>query len=113
MRGRFQVAGCTPKRREENGEPYVTDNNNYIIDLYFDTKFIEDAHAAGAPVATPHPHLCGRGALLMHKGWCGDSCAGNALQNVVGVVEHGLFLDMANVCITGGANGVTVKERGQ
>ena len=31
-----QVAGCTAKLREnKDGSPYVTDNSNYIVDLYF------------------------------------------------------------------------------
>jgi ribose 5-phosphate isomerase A len=76
-----EVAGCTAKRREENGEPYVTDNGNYIVDLYFDGKYIEDPNAAA-----------------------------RALNSLVGVVEHGLFLGMTDVCITAGANGVEVKE---
>jgi ribose 5-phosphate isomerase A len=28
-----------------------------------------------------------------------------------GVVDHGLFLDMVDVCIIAGGNGVEVKER--
>ncbi|KAG5179807.1 chloroplast ribulose phosphate isomerase [Tribonema minus] len=57
--------------------PYVTDNGNYIADLKFD-----------APIADP-------------------SQAAAELSDTVGVVEHGLFLDMASVCIIAGKDGVT------
>jgi ribose 5-phosphate isomerase A len=73
-----EVAGCTAKLRKKAGsdEPYVTDNGNYIVDLYFDTP-IKDARAAGAAIA-----------------------------GLTGVVEHGLFLDMADVVIVAGSDGV-------
>eukprot|EP00168_Porphyra_purpurea_P011244 TRINITY_DN2849_c0_g1_i5.p3 TRINITY_DN2849_c0_g1~~TRINITY_DN2849_c0_g1_i5.p3 ORF type:complete len:144 (-),score=59.34 TRINITY_DN2849_c0_g1_i5:68-499(-) len=54
------IAGCTAKVRDDGGKPYVTDNDNYIVDLYF-TEPIADAVKAGEEI--------------------------NAL---VGVVEHGL-----------------------
>jgi hypothetical protein len=39
----LQLKGCTAKLREDkDGSPYVTDNHNYIVDLYFTTP-IEDA----------------------------------------------------------------------
>lgn len=34
----------------ENGKPYVTDNDNYIVDLYF-TSPIKDANKAGKEIA--------------------------------------------------------------
>jgi ribose 5-phosphate isomerase A len=72
-----EVKGCDAKlRMNKDGSPYVTDNGNYIVDLYFSTP-IKDARAAGA-----------------------------ALNALVGVVEHGLFLDMADVVIVAGADGV-------
>lgn len=55
--------------------------SNYIVDLYFQTP-IKDAKKAAAEIA--------------------------ALE---GVVDHGLFLDMVDVCIIAGANGVEVKTR--
>jgi ribose 5-phosphate isomerase A len=76
-----QVAGCVAKLRMEGDKPYVTDNSNYIVDLYFETP-IKDAQAAS-----------------------------DAILALEGVVDHGLFLNMVDVCIIAGATGVEVKER--
>jgi ribose 5-phosphate isomerase A len=62
-------------------EIYVTDNSNYIIDLFFETP-IANAVAAGA-----------------------------AISGLVGVVEHGLFLNMCDVCIVAGKTGIEVLTR--
>ncbi|KAI3516681.1 hypothetical protein L1887_15632 [Cichorium endivia] len=80
----FKEADCVAKLRTlpEKQDPYVTDNGNYIIDLYF-KKDIGDLKAAG-------------GAIL----------------GIPGVVEHGLFLDMATTLIVAGEHGVTVKNKG-
>jgi ribose 5-phosphate isomerase len=46
------------KLRMEGGKPYVTDNDNYIVDLYF-TSPIKDANKAGkeiAEVKDPYTH---------------------------------------------------------
>uniref|UniRef100_A0A0E0HXB4 ribose-5-phosphate isomerase n=1 Tax=Oryza nivara TaxID=4536 RepID=A0A0E0HXB4_ORYNI len=76
----FNDEGCEAKLRlDEGGKPYVTDNSNYIVDLYFKTP-IKDALAAGKEIS--------------------------ALE---GVVEHGLFLDMATSVIIAGTDGVSVK----
>uniref|UniRef100_A0A2P2PJA6 ribose-5-phosphate isomerase n=1 Tax=Rhizophora mucronata TaxID=61149 RepID=A0A2P2PJA6_RHIMU len=78
----FKEEGCETKLRvTEDGKPYVTDNSNYIVDLYFETP-IRDGHAAGREVS--------------------------ALE---GVVEHGLFLDMATAAIIAGKSGVEVKSK--
>lgn len=45
----FSSQGCDAKLREEDGKPYVTDNDNYIVDLYF-TEPIKDANQAGKEV---------------------------------------------------------------
>jgi ribose 5-phosphate isomerase A len=58
----------------------VTDNGNYIVDLHF-TELITD------PVTM-----------------------GNELKNVVGVVEHGLFCNMASAVIIAGSDGIRVME---
>ena len=76
-----EVAGCRAELRMEGDAPYVTDNSNYIVDLYFDTP-IKDGHAAAKAIA--------------------------ALE---GVVDHGLFLDMVTTCIIAGANGIEVKDK--
>jgi ribose 5-phosphate isomerase A len=76
-----EVAGCEATLRMDGDKPYVTDNSNYIVDLYFETP-IKDSHAAA-----------------------------KAISACEGVVEHGLFLDMVDVCIIAGGNGVEVKKR--
>ena len=58
--------------------PFVTDNGNFIVDLFLAAP-LADAAAAAAE-----------------------------LQAIVGVVEHGLFLDMATVCLVAGSEGVRV-----
>lgn len=73
------VKGCTAKLRMEADKPYVTDNDNYIVDLYFDT-----------PIADPVQ-------------------AGKDFDSLVGVVEHGLFLGMSTAVIIAGTDGVYVK----
>ena len=65
----------------EGDSPYVTDNSNYIVDLYFETP-IKDSYAAA-----------------------------KAISALEGVVDHGLFLDMVTTCIIAGSDGVVVKEK--
>lgn len=75
--------GCVAKLRTfgENEEPFVTDNRNYIVDLYF-------------------------------KRDIGDlKVASDAILQLPGVVEHGMFLDMATTVIVAGELGVTVKTK--
>lgn len=76
-----EVAGCVAKLRQDGDKPYVTDNSNYIVDLYFDSP-IKDSYAAA-----------------------------KAISALEGVVDHGLFLDMVDVCIIAGTDGVTVQEK--
>lgn len=49
MQNTIARQGCDAKLREEGGKPYVTDNDNYIVDLYF-TEPIKDANQAGKEV---------------------------------------------------------------
>ncbi|KAJ8432776.1 hypothetical protein Cgig2_011699 [Carnegiea gigantea] len=78
----FKELDCEAKLRlEADGKPYVTDNSNYIVDLYFKTP-IKDGDAAGREIS--------------------------ALE---GVVEHGLFLGMASEVIIAGKTGVSVKTK--
>lgn len=78
----FTEEGCEAKLRlDGDGKPYITDNSNYIVDLYFKTP-IKDANAAGKEIL--------------------------ALE---GVVEHGLFLDMATAVIIAGKDGVSVQTK--
>ncbi|GAX79899.1 hypothetical protein CEUSTIGMA_g7339.t1 [Chlamydomonas eustigma] len=76
-----EVAGCEAKLRMEGDKPYVTDNHNFIVDLYFQEP-IKDGRKAS-----------------------------DAILALEGVVDHGLFLDMVDVCIIAGKTGVEVKER--
>ena len=76
-----EVAGCEAKLRMEGGKPYITDNSNFIVDLYFKTP-IKNGHAAA-----------------------------KAILALDGVVDHGLFMDMVDVCIIAGKTGVEVRER--
>ena len=76
-----ELAGATAKLRMTGDKPYVTDNSNYIVDLYFEEP-IKDAHAAA-----------------------------KAISALTGVVDHGLFLDMVDVCIIAGSDGVRLQEK--
>eukprot|EP00612_Vaucheria_litorea_P005558 CAMPEP_0171461204 /NCGR_PEP_ID=MMETSP0945-20130129/5751_1 /TAXON_ID=109269 /ORGANISM="Vaucheria litorea, Strain CCMP2940" /LENGTH=236 /DNA_ID=CAMNT_0011987515 /DNA_START=236 /DNA_END=946 /DNA_ORIENTATION=- len=72
------LKGCSAVLRMNGKEPYVTDNSNYIVDLKF-----------SVPIADPIQ-------------------AGKELLEVVGVVEHGLFLGMTTACIIAGSEGISV-----
>lgn len=74
------MKGCTAKLRMDGSKPYVTDNDNYIVDLYFESPIRDAALAA------------------------------KEMEGLVGVVEHGLFLGMSSAVIVAGSDGVYVKE---
>jgi ribose 5-phosphate isomerase A len=67
-------------RRTADGKPYLTDENNYILDCHFEKI---------------------RGA---------DGLA-NKLSDMPGVVEHGLFIKMANLVLIGSGSEVTELRR--
>lgn len=50
-----EVAGCVAKLRMNGDEPYVTDNSNYIVDLYFENEPIKDSYAAAKAIEA----ICG------------------------------------------------------
>ncbi|CAN1343148.1 Probable ribose-5-phosphate isomerase 1 [Linum perenne] len=77
----FEFAGCMAKLRMLDGEPFVTDNGNYIVNLFFE-KDVGDLGAAS-----------------------------DAILRLPGVIEHGMFLGMATAVIVAGELGVTVKEK--
>ena len=78
----LNTLGCRAEQwLEEDGSPVVTDNGNFLVRCWFEGG-IPDAYA------------------LAHK-----------LSERPGIVEHGLFLDMANQVIVAGAAGVRVLER--
>ena len=82
------LAGCKPvlrlgsssNNKVDGDEPAVTDNGNYIVDLHFDAP-IKDAVKAASD-----------------------------LKNMVGVVDHGLFIGMTTAVIIAGKEGISVKE---
>lgn len=74
--------GCRAELwREENGTPVVTDNANYLVRCWF-PEGIED------------PHRLAR-----------------TLADRPGIVEHGLFLGMANLAIVATTAGIKILER--
>lgn len=76
----FKEEGVEAKLRlDGSGKPYVTDNSNYIVDLYFKNP-IKDSAAAGKEIS-----------------------------DLEGVVEHGLFLDMTTAVLIAGKDGVSVQ----
>ena len=66
---------------ENNREPIITDNGNYLVRCWV-TDGIPDAY------------------LLART-----------LADQPGIVEHGLFLDMADIAIIAGKDGIQIKER--
>ncbi len=75
--------GARAVRREQAGQPFLTDNGNYVLDCHFDhEKGIEDPAVL-------------EWLLLAHAG----------------IVDHGLFLDMAAAAYIAGTEGVTVMAR--
>jgi ribose 5-phosphate isomerase A len=70
---------CTPKIRMENGERYVTNNGNYILDCQF--SYIQNPNE-------------------LHK----------QLKLTIGVVETGLFINMADKIIVGEEKGIRVLD---
>ena len=79
---RIAAFGCTPTLRAVDGQPYVSDNGNYILDCRFG--------------AIPDP-------ATLHRD----------LKLLVGVVETGLFVGMADVAVIGSESGVSILKRGE
>eukprot|EP00741_Cyanophora_paradoxa_P002090 tig00000551_g2026.t1 len=75
-----EALGCQSQLRDTGNRDeytvYETDNSNYIVDLYFDKPIPDSKKAA------------------------------QILDSYVGVVEHGLFLDMATSVIVAASEGV-------
>lgn len=65
----------TPRLRERAGMPVITDNGNYILDLYVDQ--LSDPESLG-----------------------------HTLHGMTGVVEHGLFVNLATLAIVSSADGI-------
>ncbi|KAJ4909535.1 putative ribose-5-phosphate isomerase 1 [Raphanus sativus] len=81
----FKEAGCTAKLRVTSGgetaPPAVTDNGNYVVDLYLE-RDMGDLEAASEKIL-----------------------------RLPGVVEHGMFLGIATTLIVAGKAGMTVRDR--
>ncbi|CAN6844533.1 unnamed protein product [Brassica oleracea] len=79
----FREAGCKAKLRVKSGgeTAAVTDNGNYVVDLYLE-RDMGDLEAASEKIL-----------------------------RLPGVVEHGMFLGIATTLIVAGKSGVTVKDR--
>jgi ribose 5-phosphate isomerase A len=73
--------GNASNNKKDGDNIAITDNGNYIVDLYFD-KPIADIKLAA-----------------------------QQLLNVVGVVEHGIFVDMVAAVIVAGKDGIRVAGR--
>ncbi|XP_051145375.1 probable ribose-5-phosphate isomerase 1 [Andrographis paniculata] len=84
LEGLFADAGCVGELRkipQSGGKPYVTDNGNYIIDLYFDRDMGD-----------------------LNK-------ASDAILRLPGIVDHGMFIGLASSVIVAGVDGITVKTK--
>jgi len=77
----LNTLGCKAILWEENGKTLVTDNKNFLVKCWF----VNGIKA---------PHQLAR-----------------ELNNRSGIVEHGLFLDMADIVIVAGKEGVNIMRR--
>jgi len=73
--------GSAANNKRDGDQPAVTDNGNYVLDLHFTTP-LKDAAAAA-----------------------------RELKRTIGVVEHGLFVNMASVVVIAGKEGISEKKR--
>ncbi|CAD2108393.1 ribose-5-phosphate isomerase, putative [Plasmodium vinckei] len=69
------LKNCTYKLREKDGEIFITDNNNYIVDFFFEN---------------PIENLV-------------QTC--EQIKMTTGVVDHGIFANMASIALISKANG--------
>jgi ribose 5-phosphate isomerase A len=74
---------------EEDGSPVITDNHNYLVRCWF-----ERDQAKGKNPGIPDAYALAR-----------------QLAERPGIVEHGLFLDMASLVIAAGDDGIRILER--
>lgn len=66
--------GCDAKLRQDGDKPYVTDNDNYIVDLYFNEP-IKDAYKAGKEVRSV--------LLVVH-----EACCWSFMKHVVCLLDY-------------------------
>ncbi|KAL1208275.1 putative ribose-5-phosphate isomerase 2 [Cardamine amara subsp. amara] len=82
LRNLLEGYGCEANLRlGEKEKPFVTDNGNYIVDMYLE----EDMGDLGV--------------------------VSDSILRLPGVVEHGMFLDMASTVIIAGEHGVKIKNK--
>jgi ribose 5-phosphate isomerase A len=79
----LESLGARSVLREQAGEPYRTDNGNYVIDCHFELE-----------EGIPDPQVLD---------W--------QLLGRAGIVEHGLFLDMAAIAYVAGPDGLATLDR--
>lgn len=81
----FAYAGCVAQLRKASDgggkAAFVTDNGNYIVDLYFEKEI---------------------GGL---------NEASDAILRLPGIVDHGMFIGLATSVIVAGVDGVTIKTK--
>ncbi|CAA7408494.1 unnamed protein product [Spirodela intermedia] len=86
LKGLFEgYEACEARLRRAaaaDDRPFVTDNGNYVVDLYFEDGIRRDLH------------------LLSDQ-----------ILRITGVAEHGVFIGMASSVIVAGRDGVSVMER--
>ena len=74
---------CNVEMRKIMGEPFITDNSNYVLDCEFESNHaIEDAEKLELDI-----------------------------NNIPGVVENGLFIGLADKVIVGGKQGIMTLEK--
>ncbi len=78
---RLQEVGAEPHLRRQDGEPFATDQGNYILDCIFPAGIVD----AGATAQT--------------------------IDSIPGVVAQGMFLRMAERVVVAGEGGVRILER--
>ncbi len=77
---RLEAIGASCQLRDGPSGPFVTDNGNVIVDLGF-----------SQPLADPREMA-------------------TRLKQTLGVVDHGIFIDLADACVIASEAGVTVME---
>ena len=89
----LNAQGCRAELwRERDDSPVVTDNGNYLARCWFESKSDRGAEAKLSGIPDPY-------ALAQ------------ALANRPGILEHGLFLDMASRAVVATPEGIEVLER--
>jgi ribose 5-phosphate isomerase A len=86
--------GCRAEQwLETDGSPVITDNGNFLVRCWFENG-ISDAGISDAGISDAYE-------------------LARTLAERPGIVEHGLFLDMANRIVVAGSQGIQVLEKPQ